>query len=51
MTRIAIIARDAINSPNMSESDAAILAKRYDFSGGQIENITRKQAVEEILTG
>ena len=25
MTRIAIIARDAINSPNMSESDAAIL--------------------------
>lgn len=37
--------------PSLSESDAAILAKRYDFSGGQIENITRKQAVEEILTG
>jgi SpoVK/Ycf46/Vps4 family AAA+-type ATPase len=37
--------------PALSESDATILAKRYDFSGGQIENIARKQAVEEILTG
>ena len=37
--------------PSLSESDAGMLAKRYDFSGGQIENITRKQAVEEILTG
>jgi hypothetical protein len=28
-----------------------MLATKYDFSGGQIENIARKQTVEEILTG
>jgi len=37
--------------PNLSESEAAILAERYDFSGGQMENITRKATVEQILTG
>ena len=37
--------------PSLSESDAMMLAVKYDFSGGQIENISRKQAVEEILTG
>lgn len=37
--------------PALSEADAKMLATRYDFSGGQIENIARKQAVEEILTG
>lgn len=37
--------------PSLSNDDAALLAASYDFSGGQIENITRKQAVEEILTG
>ena len=37
--------------PSLSEADAAMLATRYDFSGGQIENIARKQTVEEILTG
>ncbi len=37
--------------PSLSEADAKMLATKYDFSGGQIENITRKQAVEEILTG
>ena len=37
--------------PALSEADAKVLATKYDFSGGQIENITRKQTVEEILTG
>lgn len=37
--------------PTLSESDARMLATKYDFSGGQIENIARKQTVEEILTG
>ena len=37
--------------PSLSEADAKMLATKYDFSGGQIENIARKQTVEEILTG
>lgn len=37
--------------PTLSEADAMVLAMKYDFSGGQIENIARKQTVEEILTG
>lgn len=37
--------------PKLPESDVAILAERYDFSGGQMENITRKATVEHILTG
>ena len=37
--------------PTLSEADARMLATKYDFSGGQIENIARKQTVEEILTG
>ena len=37
--------------PSLSEADAMMLATKYDFSGGQIENIARKQTVEEILTG
>ena len=37
--------------PLLSEADAKMLATKYDFSGGQIENIARKQTVEEILTG
>ena len=37
--------------PTLSGSDAMMLAMKYDFSGGQIENIARKQTVEEILTG
>ncbi|MFA7082302.1 MAG: AAA family ATPase [Bacteroidales bacterium] len=30
---------------------AAILAESYDFSGGQIENITRKHVIEELISG
>lgn len=37
--------------PTLSEADAKMLATKYDFSGGQIENIARKQTVGEILTG
>ena len=37
--------------PDLTESEVAILAERYDFSGGQMENITRKATVEQILTG
>lgn len=35
----------------ISESDALCLAMRYDFSGGQIENIARKRTIEYILSG
>lgn len=37
--------------PSLSVADALLLATKYDFSGGQIENIARKHSVEEILTG
>ena len=36
---------------NISEEDAHILAERYDFSGGQIENIARKYSINSILHG
>lgn len=37
--------------PDLSEDSTLELAKRYDFSGGQIENIARKQIVNSILSG
>ena len=37
--------------PELNEVDARALAERYDFSGGQIENIARKNVVNAILTG
>ena len=37
--------------PELSENTAARLASAYDFSGGQIENITRKCDIESILYG
>ena len=36
---------------NISEEEAHILAERYDFSGGQIENIARKRAIDYVLNG
>lgn len=36
---------------NISRQDAMTLASEYDFSGGQIENIVRKQTVDYILEG
>ena len=35
----------------VSEGDAKTLAARYDFSGGQIENVARKRTIEYILSG
>ena len=37
--------------PNLSEADACTLAEKYDFSGGQIENISRKATINAILYG
>ena len=37
--------------PKLSEADAHILATGYDFSGGQIENISRKATINAILHG
>lgn len=37
--------------PTLSPSERKELAERYDFSGGQIENISRKYSVEHIITG
>ena len=37
--------------PSLSESDTKALAEKYDFSGGQIENIARHNAINSILYG
>ena len=37
--------------PDLSNADATLLAERYDFSGGQIENIARHYAIDAILHG
>lgn len=37
--------------PKLQEEDAMVLARKYNFSGGQIENIARRQNVKEILHG
>ena len=37
--------------PELNASDAAILAEHFDFSGGQIENVARKHAINSILYG
>ena len=37
--------------PSLSESDTKTLAEKYDFSGGQIENVARHNAINNILYG
>ena len=37
--------------PSLPEADAAKLAEKYAFSGGNIENIARKSTVEYVLSG
>ena len=37
--------------PELSPEAAHLLADRFDFSGGQIENIARKSLVDELTTG
>jgi SpoVK/Ycf46/Vps4 family AAA+-type ATPase len=36
---------------DITEEDALQLARNYDFSGGQIENVARKHTIDYILTG
>ena len=35
--------------PELTESQAEELAREYDFSGGQIENISRKKKIQSII--
>lgn len=35
--------------PELSEEDASMIAARYEFSGGQIENVARRMMVDTIL--
>ncbi len=35
----------------LNADDAMMLASKYDFSGGQIENVARKSVVDRILSG
>ena len=37
--------------PMLSDADAQSLAKSYDFSGGQIDNIVRKALIQEVIRG
>ncbi|MEY5040754.1 MAG: hypothetical protein RLZZ414_282, partial [Bacteroidota bacterium] len=36
---------------HLSNEDCAMLASRFDFSGGQIDNIVRKNEINEIIHG
>ena len=37
--------------PTLQEAEANKLASRFDFSGGEIDNVVRKATMEEILQG
>ncbi len=37
--------------PSLDESVVNMVSQKYDFSGGEIENIARKYSVEYVLTG
>lgn len=37
--------------PDLGEKDAEALASRYEFSGGQIENVVRRMMVDAVLYG
>ncbi len=37
--------------PQLSEEDCELLASQFDFSGGQIDNIVRKNEINEIIYG
>jgi len=37
--------------PTLSDGESKILASKYDFSGGQIENIARHYAIDNVLHG
>ncbi|MFO8054206.1 MAG: AAA family ATPase [Bacteroidales bacterium] len=40
-----------IKLPVLSESDCEVLAQRFDFSGGQIDNVVRKCEIHEVVHG
>ena len=46
-----IFRRSVLYGPELNEDEAECLASRYDFSGGQIENICRKRTIDSILWG
>lgn len=35
--------------PKLTSDDASILATRYDFTGSMIENVAKRQAIDEVL--
>lgn len=37
--------------PKLSKNNCELLASRFDFSGGQIDNIVRKSAINEVIHG
>lgn len=37
--------------PALSDQDYSVLADKYDFSGGQMENVARKYSINTILYG
>ena len=37
--------------PELSEQEATLLSAEFDFSGGQIENISRKKTVKALISG
>ena len=37
--------------PELSEAEAVSLAAEFDFSGGQIENISRKRMIDSVIGG
>ena len=37
--------------PELTEGEALLLAREFDFSGGQIENVVRKRFINEVLSG
>jgi SpoVK/Ycf46/Vps4 family AAA+-type ATPase len=37
--------------PDLQDGDIAVLAERFEFSGGQIENISRRRTVASVLHG
>ena len=37
--------------PSLTPAECADLASAYDLSGGQLENVTRKYAINTILYG
>ena len=37
--------------PKLKPSEYKVLAQKYNFSGGQIENIVRKNEINEIING